>query len=120
MTLDELAALGGFIYLGSPYSLMPDRNRAARAVGIAAARLMARGIVVYSPIAHGHYVSRCGKLGDGWDFWKRQCQPFIDAAAAMIVLKLDGWDISVGLDYEVREFHKVGKPIVFLAMEDTA
>lgn len=112
-----LRAAGGFIYLGSPYSLYPDHDEAADIVAAAAAGLMAQGLVVYSPIAHGHYVSQQGDLPTSWDFWKAQCQPLIDAASALAVLKMDGWGKSVGLQYEIGEFRRAGKPVVFLDSE---
>lgn len=112
-----LRAAGGFIYLGSPYSLYPDHDEAADIVAAAAAGLMAQGIVVYSPIAHGHYVSQQGDLPQTWEFWKAQCQPLIDAASALAVLKMDGWGKSVGLQYEIGEFRRAGKPVVFLDSE---
>lgn len=113
----RLRAAGGFIYLGSPYSLYPDHDEAAEIVAAAAASLMAQGLVVYSPIAHGHYVSQQGDLPTSWEFWKAQCQPLIDAASALAVLKMEGWGKSVGLQYEIGEFRRAGKPVVFLDSE---
>lgn len=112
-----LRAAGGFIYLGSPYSLYPDQDEAADIVAAAAAGLMAQGLVVYSPIAHGHYVSQQGDLPTSWEFWKAQCQPLIDSASALAVLKMEGWGQSVGLQYEIGEFRRAGKPVVFLDSE---
>jgi Domain of unknown function (DUF1937) len=105
----------GFIYLGSPYSLYRDgHDEAARIVATAAASLMASGMRVYSPIAHGHFVSAHSKLPQTWEFWKAQCQPMIDAASSLIVLMMDGWRESVGLNYEIDEFSRACKPILYL------
>ena len=113
----RLRNAGGFVYLGSPYSLYPDHDEAAEIVADAAAGLMAQGLVVYSPIAHGHYVSQQGELPTSWEFWKAQCQPLIDAASALAVLQMEGWGKSVGLQYEIGEFRRAGKPVVFLDSE---
>lgn len=113
----RLRSAGGFVYLGSPYSLYPDHDEAAEIVAAAAAGLMAQGLVVYSPIAHGHYVSQQGDLPTSWEFWKAQCQPLIDAASALAVLKMEGWGKSVGLQYEIGEFRRAGKLVVFLDSE---
>lgn len=115
--ISRLRNAGGFVYLGSPYSLYPDYDEAADIVAAAAAGLMAQGLVVYSPIAHGHYVSQQGDLPTSWEFWKAQCQPLIDAASALAVLKMEGWGKSVGLQYEIGEFRRAGKPVVFLDSE---
>ncbi len=115
-TIDELRDLYGFCYLASPYSKWEDKDKAAEIVAKAAATLMNDGLVIYSPIAHGNVVAKHG-LPYTWDFWKAQCQPMIDAAAAIIVLQRDGWEDSVGVTYEIAEFEKAGKPIVYATVE---
>ncbi|MFU0504095.1 DUF1937 family protein [Pseudaminobacter sp. NGMCC 1.201702] len=114
-SLDPIRNLPGYVYLGSPYTLYPNGlHEAARTVALAASRLMARGLVIYSPIAHGHYIASHFKLPAEWEFWKRQCQPLMEGASSLIVLKMDGWADSVGLTYEIEWFHENGKPIVYL------
>jgi hypothetical protein len=113
MKIDDLINISGYVYLASPYSKWEDKELAAEIVAKAAADLMNRGLIIYSPITHGHVVAKHG-LPYSWDFWKRQCQPMIDAAAAIIVLEMDGWDSSVGMSYEIDEFERMGKPIVYL------
>lgn len=110
-----LADRPGYIYLGSPYSKYEaGHDAAARVVADSAAALMRRGLVIYSPIAHGHAVAAHG-LPLTWDFWRRQCQPLIDSAAGLIVLTMAGWQESVGLQYEVEEFVRMGKPILHVS-----
>lgn len=114
--LAPIRDLPGFVYIGSPYSLYAGGyDKAARVVSTYAAALMASGLRVYSPIAHGHFVSGHGKLPLSWEFWKDQCQPMIDAASSLVVLTMDGWRESVGLTYEIGQFAGAGKPIVYLA-----
>ena len=111
-----LADQPGYIYLGSPYSKYEaGHDAAARVVADAAARLMQFGMVVYSPIAHGHAITMAGDLPLTWDFWKRQCQPLVDSAAGLIVLTMAGWQESVGLQYEIEEFVRAGKPILHVS-----
>lgn len=113
----EATGRTGFVYLGSPYSKQTILDEAAYIAERAAARLMAKGMVVYSPIAHGHAIAGHG-LPTGWDFWKAQCQPFIDAADSMIVLMMDGWEDSVGLTYEIEEFARQGKMVSYVEPDD--
>lgn len=109
----------GLTYLGSPYSLYKHGlHRAAREAAMAAARLMEIGLVVYAPIPHGHNIACWGDLPAEWEFWKRQCQPYIDAASSLVVLKLEGWQDSVGLTYEIEEFERQGKPSVAVSMDE--
>lgn len=114
-SLAALRDLPGFVYLGSPYSKYAlGHDVAAYVVSVSATQLMARGMRVYCPIAHGHFVSKHGKLPKTWEFWKEQCRPMIDAASSLVVLMMDGWQESVGLIYEIGEFERAGKPIVYV------
>ncbi|WP_028752721.1 DUF1937 family protein [Rhizobium leucaenae] len=117
--VEALAELAGYVYLGSPYAKYPHGlDEAARVVSECAGVLMQRGLRIYCPIAHGHAVSRNVALPREWDFWKAQDQPLIDAAAAIIVLEMQGWRESVGLTYEISEFMRAGKPILYLEPAD--
>lgn len=117
--LDSLPT-DGIIYLGSPYSRQANLDYAASRAAEAAGSIMMRGFVVYSPICHGHFIAAGEDFPQDWSFWKRQCDPFIEVASALVVLKLDGWRDSVGLTYEIARFHEAGKPIVYVTMEDLA
>lgn len=117
--LEALGLLDGYIYLGSPYSkYAAGHDAAARDVAECAAALMSKGLPIYAPIPHGHSITMAGGLPKDWDFWKRQCDPMIDAAAALIVLTMDGWQESVGLTYEISSFLVAQKPILYLAPTD--
>lgn len=114
-TIEDLAKLPGFIYLGSPYAKYhAGMDEAARVVTECAGKLMARGMRIYCPIAHGHAVTRYQELPRTWSYWKNQDQPLIDAASSLIVLEMHGWWQSVGLEYEFGAFMKAGKPIVYV------
>lgn len=114
-SLAEIGELPGFIYLGSPYSKYRlGHDTAAYDVSYAAALLMRRGLRIYAPITHGHFISKHAELPQTWEFWKAQCQPMIDAASSLIVLQMHGWEESVGLIYEIAEFECAGKPIVYV------
>jgi hypothetical protein len=116
--LEGLAALPGYAYLASPYSKYPyGHAEAARVACAVTAGLMRRGIVAYSPIAHGHAVAEHGLPLD-WPFWKRQCDPLLAGAAAMIVLQAHGWWDSVGMQYELDAFIGTGRPIQYVEPAD--
>lgn len=113
--VSALAELPGYVYLGSPYSkYAAGHDRAALIVGQCAAKLMSNGLVVFSPIAHGHSITICGDLPLDWAFWKRQCDPMIDGAAALVVLMMEGWWDSVGLEYEINRAIERSIPILYI------
>nr|WP_246806956.1 DUF1937 family protein [Ensifer sp. ENS04] len=103
----------GYIYLGTAYSKYEaGHDAASRVAADAAARLMAAGLCIFAPIPHGHTITLAGDLPKDWKFWKKQCDPMIEAAAGMVVLTMHGWQESVGLQYEIGEFTRLGRPIL--------
>lgn len=112
---------GGYIYLASPYSKMVETiglDEAARTVCLAAASLMEEGVVVYSPIAHGHAVSVAyglDKLDAG--FWMAQCYPMLAPAKICVVMMFPGWRASSGVRAEIDYAEAHAIPVVYLSPE---
>ena len=103
------------IYLASPYS-HPDpavRQQRFEAVCAAAARMMARGQHVFSPIAHSHPIALAGGLPTGWEYWEVFDRVLIGACAEVRVLMLDGWNHSAGIREETRIALELGKPVLY-------
>ena len=109
------------IYLASAYS-HPDpavREQRFRDACRAAARLMRAGHVVFSPIAHGHPIALHG-LPTDWMFWEPFDRHHLERCDEVIVLTLDGWRESAGVQAEIRIATELGKPVRYLAPEDAA
>ena len=101
-------------YLACPFT-DADRSielRRYRNATKAAARLMEyRGMVVFSPITHGHSVAAYldGDKIHAW--WMRQCMPFLEVADALFVLAIPGWRESRGVTLEIEAAHNWAKPV---------
>lgn len=119
LALEDLRRLPGYIYLATPYSKYVDGlDVAAHEASRIAARLMARGFRVLSPIAHSHAVAEAGGLDKmDPDLWAYQDGPLLDAAAAVAVILMPGWAESAGVRAEIDTARKQRKPIVFLHPE---
>ena len=107
------------IYLASPYTDPEPAHETFRYVCAckAAAYLMQKGHVVFSPIAHSHGIARF-VMGHTHDFWMTQDLPFLDFAAKMIVLTLPGWEKSRGIKQEIEHARDKGIPVEYMSMED--
>lgn len=107
-------------YLASPFSnpdpLIQEVNR--RLVCLKAAQLIEQGIHVVSPIAHNVAVLREKRsLGTGWDKWKAHDETLLRKCDKLIVLRIPGWDTSVGVTEEIRLATELGMPIEYIDME---
>ncbi len=103
------------IYVISPYS-DPDpavREQRFRAACIATAALAWAGFLVISPIVHGHPLVEHGVPGD-WSFWRRWGSELLARCDEAVVLQLDGWIDSVGVQAEIALARELGKPLLFL------
>lgn len=84
---------------------------AARAAGL----LIQARIPVFSPIAHSFPIAmHCQMDAQDHDVWLPADQPLIDAAHGIIVLRDGGWEESYGVGYEINEFKKAEKPVIFM------
>lgn len=104
------------VYLASPYSQAHAYIREMRFHQVCkyAAKLMAEGVHVFSPIAHTHPIAAAGGLPTSWDFWQEYDRAILKACSRMIILKLDGWEWSKGIAGEIEIATELGLPIEFV------
>jgi len=100
-------------YLASPYShadlgVMAQRHQH---VCEAAALLFAQGHLTYSPIAHTVAIAAAGDLDGDFSAWATFDITMIDRLDEMWVLRLDGWEQSLGVAAEVNHAIATGKPV---------
>jgi nucleoside 2-deoxyribosyltransferase len=109
------------IYLASPYTHIDPavRQRRFESACRAAAALICRGQTVFSPIAHSHVICSFGVPLD-WRFWARHDRRYLEVCDEMVVLMLDGWRESIGVQAEIAIARELGKPVSFLAANDEA
>ena len=112
------------IYLASPYSHPEEAIRYGRfhRVCEVCAKLMMRGLHIYSPIAHTHPVAVCGeavraKMPTDFKVWREYDTWFISRVDAVYVLMLDGWKESVGVTAEIEMAREYNIPVKYLTAE---
>lgn len=108
------------IYLASPYSTDEFflRVRRVHFARQATAALMLAGHVVFSPISHSHELSEFVGENKGHDFWMEQDLPFLRACSLVVVLKLEGYSKSRGVNAEIEEALRVNIPVASLTMPE--
>ena len=103
-------------YLAIPYS-DKDKNvmdfRASVSDYIFA-KLSNEGRIVYAPISSCHGIAKKYGLPKTFEFWEKVCLEFVGLAYKLIVIKLPGWQSSVGLTAELKLAQKLGIEIEYL------
>jgi hypothetical protein len=93
------------IYLSSPYS---DQDQTVREYRhIQARRFVARELldnnrIIFSPIVHYHELAQAEGLPGSFEFWQPVNRHFIENSETLIVLRLPGWQDSIGVHAEVE------------------
>ena len=102
------------IYLASPYSGHPAiQELRFRAVCKVAARIMSSGQFVFSPIAHSHPIAQYG-LPKDFEFWRECDTLMMTKCDELWVLMLDGWNVSKGIEAELKLADEMHKPVKFI------
>lgn len=109
------------IYLATPYSHPDKAVRLARfeAVNRFAAKLMAEGRHVYSPISHTHPIAEAGGLPLGWEYWDIYDRTMMSACSGMIVFCQPGWSESKGVTAEIEIATEMNLEIEFVWPESS-
>lgn len=105
-----------FLYLATPYAKYPDGLDAAFVQSSCIAGwLIKNGVKVYSPIAMTHAIAMAADLDPrDHNIWLPADQPFMNGAVGVIVAMITGWSESVGVMYEICEFERQHKTVMYL------
>lgn len=106
----------GLIYLATPYSKYEKGITYAFAdAACLTGQLLKRGVKVYSPIAHTHPIAIYANINPlDHAIWLPFDQAIMTKADALLVAKMDGWNVSYGIGEEIKFFKQAEKPIFYL------
>lgn len=98
-----------YVFLVGPYRAhTAGRQTAFEEICIAGAALAKLGISFYAPVALHHHVAITGGLDPDGDRWFKLNEPFLRSAAAVLVVKLSGWEESAGVKAELDLSRSLG------------
>lgn len=108
-------------YVASPYShpIAAVRYDRFGAVCSFCAKMLGHDFHVFSPICHSHPIAEAGDVRTDFDFWRAWNLLILGRCDALIVLELDGWTTSVGVNAEI-EFAREHSIPCFPAPRQTA
>ena len=108
------------IYLACPFT-HPDpavREHRYRTSCIAAAKLMRHGNVVFNPLSHSVPINEFLSDVDSHEFWMAMDIPILRRCDELLVLGLEGWQESRGVQTEIFEAMASAKPIIRIEESD--
>lgn len=105
----------GFWYLATPYTKHPRGIDVAHYEACAAAAICFKaGVQVFAPIPHTHAIALVGQLAGHFEQWAQLDDAMIRASRGVIVVEMDGWSESVGINAECVLAQALGKPILYM------
>jgi nucleoside 2-deoxyribosyltransferase len=104
------------LYLASAYTGNErQQNLRQHITTYVAAALAEKGLVVYSPITHGHRLSEYLPPGiQSHEFWMMQCLPILERCDELWVLQSGGWRQSRGVQEEVAFAARLHIPTFYI------
>ncbi len=104
-------------YLAHPYTADSEEEIElnVKKANVIAAKLICRGLFVYSPISMTHWIHkeavRMGLIDNTeWELWMKFDFFFIENYCTGLILS-PGWENSLGCKQEYRRFEELQKPI---------
>lgn len=103
------------IYLASPYSGNRSQMhlRYVKAVEYCAKIISTSGSYIFSPIVHWHPAAQNFNLPTDAKFWEDYNHHILSKCEKMIVLKLPGWQESLGVQAEIKFATEHSIPIFY-------
>jgi hypothetical protein len=106
-------------YLACPYT-HPDRkimDARLEEVTRIAVELLKQGIYVFSPISYNGPWEKYN-LPHEFSFWEDFDKTFITKCDGIFVLRLEGWDKSIGVKAEIEFAHQIDIPVYHITPND--
>lgn len=82
------------------------------------AQKMREGVVVFCPLIHNYCILQHG-LPVGWDYWEKFNKELLVRSNKLYVLKLEGWEKSLGVQAEISLARKLQIPIEYHEFENS-
>jgi len=107
-----------YVYLAAPYSCgdnasEEERDKRFWQITAMTAELMKMGYVVFSPITHCHLLTEFG-LAKSHDWWLELDYCYLEGASGLLVLEMEGWQMSPGVRGEIAFAKEHNIPIAYL------
>lgn len=102
------------VYVGSPYTSQFQETMQTRfeAASEYTAFLLNNNIHAWSPIAHCHPIAVEYELPRSFDFWGDYNKNQIKRCDLVLIMTIQGWKISAGVQQEIEFAQNINMPII--------
>lgn len=114
----DTAIYHNLVYLAAPYT-DPDSDVVEgrmRLLALCDAKLMEQGVHTMSPLLK-HLLRQHTRLPGDWNYWGEYSKNALKRCDKMIVLMIDGWEKSFGVQGEIEIANELGISVEFVAPE---
>ena len=103
-------------YVSAPYSKIDDKHALMRLIAKQSGMWMLAnpGWFAITGLVHHYAAQECSELGTDYVFWETWCEEFLQQCDKLLVLEIDGWDNSVGVQAEIALAHRLMIPVEYL------
>ncbi len=108
------------IYLAVPYSKMPWylRELYFNLSCEITAQVVNKGLMIFAPIVYTHPMAVNCKLPGDWAYWKAFDEHFLAFCDTIYVLRVPGWEDSIGVQAEIDYMTQRGKEVRYIDPEE--
>lgn len=102
-----------YLYLASPYTHPKEKVRTQRYLQVvqAAADMIKKDYIVYSPIAHCHPIAMRHELPTDINYWRKTNMALLKPAKGLVIIPIAGWEQSKGMRWEIRKAKTFKLPV---------
>lgn len=96
-------------YLAAPYSAVATDlvEQRMEKVAQAQAQLVSRGFFPVTPLSC-HWIKQHGDWPVDWNFWQHYSRALLEQCDKFVIVDLDGWETSEGVQAELRYARSLG------------
>ena len=103
------------VYVAAPYSRVPDKKELMERIADFCGYYMIKhpGEYAITGLVHHYAAVQRPELGTDYRFWEEFCVGFIKRSEKLVVLMIDGWDSSTGVNAEINLAKRLNIPIEY-------
>lgn len=108
------------IYISAPYThkdISVIDNRMTRVTKYSA-HLLLNGEHIICPLTMGHAFSYKKQMPNSQEFWMKWCYALLSKCDVMHVLLIPGWEISDGVQKEIKYCEENNIKIIYVSLEN--